>query len=104
MIGRTLSHYEVMDKLGAGGMGVVYRARDTTLNRDVAIHELEESDGVHFLVMELVPGETLAERIQHDCGCPKARAGLATSTHCHASVYPASAAALSSKRSESAHA
>jgi serine/threonine protein kinase len=99
MMGKTLGHYEVLDKLGSGGMGVVYRARDTKLGRDVAIkvlseafsqdkerlarferearllaslnhpniatiHGLEESEGVHFLVMELVEGETLAERIQ----------------------------------------
>jgi serine/threonine-protein kinase len=99
MIGKTLSHYKVQETLGSGGMGVVYRATDTTLNRDVAIkvlpeaftqnperlarferearllaslnhpnivtiHGLEESDGVRFLVMELVEGETLAERIK----------------------------------------
>ena len=98
MIGRTLSHFEILDELGRGAMGVVYRARDTKLNRDVAIkvlpedfagdeerlarfrreaqllaslnhpniaaiYGLEESDGVHYLTLELVPGETLAERL-----------------------------------------
>ncbi|MBW2541559.1 MAG: protein kinase, partial [Deltaproteobacteria bacterium] len=37
MIGRTLAHYEIIGKLGQGGMGEVYRARDTKLDRDVAI-------------------------------------------------------------------
>ena len=98
MIGTTLSHYQVLEKLGAGGMGVVYRARDTNLGRDVAIkvlpaelshdserlsrferearllaslnhphvatlHGFEEASGTHFLVMELVEGETLADKI-----------------------------------------
>ena len=97
--GSRLANYEVLAPLGAGGMGEVYRARDTKLGRDVAIkvlpehfaedkdrmarferearvlaslnhpniaavYGLEESDGFHYLVMELVPGESLAAKIQ----------------------------------------
>jgi serine/threonine protein kinase/Tol biopolymer transport system component len=96
--GARLGPYEIVAPLGAGGMGEVYRARDTRLNREVAvkilpeafaadkdrlarfrreaqvlaalnhpqiaaIYGLEESSGVEALVLELVPGETLAERL-----------------------------------------
>src|SRR5215472_9053233 len=96
--GTKLGPYEVVGALGAGGMGEVYRARDTKLNREVAlkvlpeafakdaermarfqreaqvlaslnhpniaaIYGLEESGSVRALVMELVEGPTLAQRI-----------------------------------------
>ena len=97
--GKRLGPYEIQSALGAGGMGEVYRARDTRLDRTVAIkvlphhlssnpdlkqrferearaisclnhprictlHDIGHQDGIDFLVMECLEGESLAERLR----------------------------------------
>jgi serine/threonine-protein kinase len=99
VIGHTISHYKLTERIGAGGMGEVYRATDSKLHRDVAVkviseefardpermarfereaqvlaslthasiaavYGIEESDGHRAIVMELVKGEDLSDRLR----------------------------------------
>ena len=98
MCGQTISHYRILNRLGRGGMGEVYRAQDARLNREVAIktlsldlvsqpdaisrfekearaacalnhpnivtiYDLGQANGMHYIVMELVEGETIREML-----------------------------------------
>jgi predicted Ser/Thr protein kinase len=100
MIGRTIDRYDVVERLGEGGMGVVYKARDTTLDRFVAlkvlppdksadperrqrflgeakaasalnhpgiigVYDIKTVDEQDVIVMEMVEGETLEQRLAH---------------------------------------
>ncbi len=115
MIGRTLSHYKILSEISRGGMGIVYRAVDVKLDREVAlkvlppelfadperkrrfvqeakaaaklehphigvVHEIDETDGVTFIAMELILRRATP---RHDCQRPPASSSRTGNSHRH---------------------
>ena len=101
MVGRTLSHYKILSEISRSGMGIVYRALDLKLDREVAlkvlppelvadperkrrfikeakaaakldhphigmVFEIDQADGVTFIVMELIRGDKLSDVLQKE--------------------------------------
>jgi serine/threonine protein kinase len=69
MIGEKLDHYQLTAKIGEGGMGVVYRARDEELNRDVAVKVLSAAALEHLGKEHLLKEAQTASALNHPNIC-----------------------------------